>query len=99
MAYGDDRRNPRSVIVTLFLAAGVTAAVLGLMFLACGGLSVYAFAVVGGVGLVGLLHYLWWGQSLNREVAGEREEEEIRRRMEMEADPGSPGDGPWSGYG
>jgi hypothetical protein len=35
------------------------------------------------IGLVGTLHYYLWGQSLMREVAGEREEEE---RIQREQD-------------
>jgi hypothetical protein len=45
--------------------------------------------LVGAVILtvLGLFNYLLWGRSLNRQVAGEREEEELRARAEAELWP------------
>ena len=40
--------------------------------------------VVAGIGLVGSLHWLLWGQALTQEVAGEREEEELRERLQQD---------------
>lgn len=34
--------------------------------------------------VVGFLHYLLWGQSLTQEVAGEREELDVRQSMETD---------------
>jgi hypothetical protein len=53
--------------------------------LMCGGAGLYALAALAALVLVGCLHYLWWGHSLNQEVAPEREEELIRADMERSA--------------
>jgi hypothetical protein len=47
-------------------------------------------ALLGGVAVtaaVGAAHYLLWGRNFNQEVAGEREEEQLRARQEAEAWP------------
>lgn len=67
-------------LFALVFAAGF----LALLFLTCGGLSLYMLGVVVGMGLLTGLHYLWWGRSLNQDVAGEREEEEVRRFTEAQ---------------
>jgi hypothetical protein len=48
------------------------------------GLFFYVIVAVLVIGAVGGLHYLLWGQSLNDEVAGEREEAELRDKMEAD---------------
>ena len=84
----DTPRNPgRETLVSIVLA------------LLLGGIFVFFFllvlsgrfgvvpevllAIVGFVA-VGFFHYVVWGYSFSKEVAGEREEEENRRRMEAE---------------
>jgi threonine/homoserine/homoserine lactone efflux protein len=63
-------------------------------------LSPFLAQVIGAVVVVfmiagfGCLHYLLWGRSLSQEVAGEREEEEMRARAEQDADAWPPVDDP-----
>lgn len=48
------------------------------------GIFFYVLVVMLIFTMVGFLHYLLWGHSLSQEVAGEREEQEVRERMEGE---------------
>lgn len=77
------RRRRGSFLSGLF-ALALAVGFLGLLVLTCGGLSVYMLAVVVAMGLLTGLHYLWWGRSLNQDVAGEREEDEVRRFTEAQ---------------
>jgi hypothetical protein len=52
-----------------------------LLFVTCGGLVVYILAVLVGVGILGLIHYLLWGHSLSEEVAAEGEEEKSKEPL------------------
>jgi hypothetical protein len=84
----DDDRPPeqRGTYLGIFLTGLLAAAALVALFAACGGLTVGMAAVVAGVILLGLVHYLVWGRSLSNEVAGEREEEATRDLMETYQD-------------
>jgi hypothetical protein len=75
----------RGTIVTMFLTVLSAGGLLLVMFLACGGFAVYMIGVAIGLGLLGYFHYLLWGHSLSQEVAGEREEAEIRESLEEES--------------
>lgn len=83
----------RGTIISVLSMTILAAAGMVVMFALCGGLSVYTAAVIGGVIALGCLHYLWWGRALSRQVAGEREETEIRDRMGAAVDP--PEEDPW----
>lgn len=48
------------------------------------GIFFWALVLVMLVVAVGYLHYLLWGQSLTREVAGEREENALRESMQAD---------------
>jgi hypothetical protein len=48
------------------------------------GFFAYVMLAVLGLTWLGMFHYALWGHALSQEVAGEREEEELRRRMEAE---------------
>jgi len=48
------------------------------------GIIRFVVATVIGITLLGYLHYVLWGYSLSQQVAGEREEEEIRQRLERD---------------
>jgi len=78
----EQRANFLGIILTLLLCC----AMLTVLFAACGGVMVYVLAVVGGTAALGYVHYLFWGRSLNREVAGEREDEEMRDLFNADQD-------------
>ena len=40
--------------------------------------------IASAIALFGYFHYVCWGHSMSQETAGEREEEELRRRLETE---------------
>lgn len=37
------------------------------------GWALWFFAIIGGLGLLGLMHYLLWGRAMEQEVRAERE--------------------------
>jgi hypothetical protein len=55
-----------------------------LLFVTCGGVLVYILAVLAGITVFGLIHYLLWGHALSEEVAGEAEQEKIPEAPEDE---------------
>src|SRR5260370_36739638 len=48
------------------------------------GIFSYVIGIVAAIAVVGTFHYVLWGFSLTEETAGEREEAELKARMEME---------------
>lgn len=83
MAPYDDRvHQQRASFLSALLSLLTMAFILCFFFLICGGLSLYILAVLAGVSLVGLVHYLLWGRAMNITTAGEREEEEVWARVE-----------------
>ncbi|MGE3809764.1 MAG: hypothetical protein AB7K24_34290 [Gemmataceae bacterium] len=59
--------------------------------LVCGGMAFAFVGIVVAMGLFALVHYLLWGQALDRAVEGERVAEEFRRLVE-EQDEKGPGE-------
>jgi uncharacterized protein (DUF58 family) len=58
------------------------------LVVATGGWVGYVIGVVLAIFLFGTIHYLLWGRSLLRQTAAEREEEEMRKRIEdMDKEP------------
>jgi hypothetical protein len=47
-----------------------------------GGYFLYFLLLVGGVVLLGWVHYLLWGKLLSEQTAGEREEEQVRQQAD-----------------
>lgn len=80
-------REQRSVVVSVTLTVVFGSGALFLSFLLCGGLSIYMLAVVGGLVVMGYLHYLLWGYSMSHEVRGE---------MKREQDEGELADEDWN---
>jgi predicted tellurium resistance membrane protein TerC len=70
------------VFLTL-LALGL--ALLVLIFLS-GGLFLYVVLFGGAIVMLGMFHYVLWGRAFTDEVAGEREEEQLRQRAAEMAD-------------
>lgn len=80
--------TPRNQKRENFLSLLITVVVGGILFFFLNVVSLGMLAhVVGAVfvfGLLGMLHYALWGQTLTQETAGEREEEALRARLESE---------------
>src|SRR5262249_22814921 len=87
MRDGDPESSPDRGHVLGLMLGGVAAAivVLVLIFLT-GGFLVYCVLAIAGFALVATVHYLLWAKALEESVAGEREEERLRRRAEARDD-------------
>ncbi|MCI0457667.1 MAG: hypothetical protein L0Z62_11915 [Gemmataceae bacterium] len=72
------RETVLSLMLTFLFGAGFLAVLNFITF----GVIFHVLVAVGGIALVGLLHYLLWGQAMSQDVAGEREEEELRSLQE-----------------
>lgn len=64
-------REQRSVFLSAVLTVICGSGAFALSVLLCGGLSIYMLAVIGGLVVLGYLHYLLWGHALSQEVSGE----------------------------
>jgi len=68
-----ESRTPwRSPFLGYFAGMSVLVSVVAVILLGCGGFGAGALALLAVAVLVGMTHYLWWGQSLDREVDAER---------------------------
>ncbi|HVS33949.1 MAG TPA: hypothetical protein VMS17_00075 [Gemmataceae bacterium] len=76
----------RGTCLTMTLTGGFAVFLLLVLVLATGGWAAYILWVGGFVALFGLIHYLLWGRLLLRQTAGERQEEDVRRRIEERED-------------
>ncbi len=74
----------RGTFLSLFLAAFFGGGFLLFLILVTGGFFLYVVLAVLLIGVVGLAHYLLWGQALTAQVTDERLAEEIRAREEAE---------------
>ncbi len=81
-------RRKRETLLTLMLTAVLSGGILFFLILISGGFFIFVVACVFAIALVGLLHYMLWGQALSREVAGEREAAESQARWEAEEEQG-----------
>jgi hypothetical protein len=79
--------NPtqQQTVVPVLMGATAFVGVLLFLILISGGFFFYVFLGLGLMFLVGSVHYAMWGQAMNNETEGEREEE--RRRDEAQTDP------------
>jgi hypothetical protein len=77
------RRENILTVVLVVLLGGSFAFFLDMVTL---GTFRFVIFTVMGITLVGYLHYVLWGYSLSQEVAGEREEAELRESMERDND-------------
>jgi Ca2+/Na+ antiporter len=76
-------RNPtRETFLSLLLVFLLGGAFAFFLYFVTLGFFSYVVGAVLGIMAVGYLHYVLWGYSFSQEVAGEREEEELRRHME-----------------
>jgi hypothetical protein len=72
-----------AVVLTVFVGGGI---IIFLIFIT-GGFFLDVMFIVGGLLLLGLVHYFLWGRGMERSVAGEREELELKREVEDSEDP------------
>jgi hypothetical protein len=80
-------QQQRHAFLTVFLSVLVLLFGLVALVLLTNGLIFNVLLLGGGIVFVGLLHYALWGRAFSMEVAGEREEEQLRQRAaEIEAD-------------
>jgi hypothetical protein len=79
---GKPAHSGRETALTLGLTALFGGGFTVFLILVSGGFFFYVLLAVAIIGLVGCGHYFLWGQALTEELAGEREEEELRERME-----------------
>ena len=88
-------RRRRGSCLAVMLTGSFVGFLLVLLVLATGGWAAYVLWIAAAIALFGLTHYLLWGRLMLRQTAGEREEEQVRRRAEErghdEAGPGANG--------
>jgi len=77
-------KNKRESMLTIIL---VTVFGLGVFFFlnfVSLGIFSYVIGIVAAIAIVGTFHYVLWGFNLTEETAGEREEAELKARLEIE---------------
>jgi Flp pilus assembly protein TadB len=83
------QQQQRHALLTAFLTV-LALTFFGLVLVVISnGLVGAVILVGGGMFLLGMFHYALWGRAFSEETAGEREEEQLRRRaaeIEMEQD-------------
>jgi hypothetical protein len=77
---GSDPSRDTYLVVVLCVLVGIPLFVF--LNVITSGLFILLLLTAGGIAVLGAFHYLLWGRSFNREVAGEREEEALRESME-----------------
>jgi len=65
----------RSSVLTVMLTIIGSCLFLFVLFITCGSFIIHIGAVVAGIAVIGVIHYLLWGHSLSEAVADEREPE------------------------
>src|SRR5262245_18524013 len=74
----------RETVLPLVLTAMFGGAFLVFLILVSGGFFFYVVSAVLVIAVFGWLHWVLWGQSLTREVARERQEEERKERRQAD---------------
>jgi hypothetical protein len=76
----NSQAKPQPVLLSLMALVG------GLVFLILisGGIFFYVAVGFGLIGLVGMLHYVLWGQGLDHQTEDEREEERLREEAQID---------------
>jgi len=91
---GAPRSSGRDTYMTIVLGIFVVLPTFVFLNILTGGLFLWLLIGAAGIGVFGLFHYLLWGRAFSQETAGEREEEELRARSEIEEwpydEPGRP---------
>jgi hypothetical protein len=74
----------RETLLTIALVLVLGGAMVFFLNLISLGIFFHVIVAVLAITMVGFLHYALWGYAMSQEVAGEREEMELRERMEAE---------------
>jgi hypothetical protein len=83
MSQNQPQQN-RQAFLSIFLTALAVLFFMVVLIFLTGGFFLYVLEFSGAVVLLGLLHYVLWGRAFSQEVAGEREEEQLRQRAQAE---------------
>jgi hypothetical protein len=78
------RSSGRDTYMAIVLCLVVGVPVFVFFNIVTGGLFILLLVLMAGVGVLGVINYFLWGRGFSRETAGEREEEQLRARMEAE---------------
>jgi uncharacterized membrane protein len=77
-----EQRESRTTLLILGMAVLFALPCFGFLVVLTDGFVLAVLAVLVILGAVAGAHYLLWGRSMARNTAGEREEEEMRERIE-----------------
>jgi hypothetical protein len=77
-------KNKRESMLTIILVTVFGGGVFFFLNFVSLGIFSYVIGIVAAIAIVGTLHYVLWGFALTEETAGEREEAELKARLEME---------------
>src|SRR5713101_7043177 len=78
------QNNRRESVLTIILVTVFGGGVFFFLNFVSLGIFSYVIGIVAAIAVVGTFHYVLWGFSLTEETAGEREEAELKARLEME---------------
>jgi amino acid transporter len=78
------QNNKRESMLTIILVTVFGGATFFFLNFVSLGIFSYVIGIVAAIAVVGTFHYVLWGFSLTEETAGEREEAELKARLEME---------------
>lgn len=67
-----ERLAQRGAFLSVMLTVMGGSLFLFVLFVACGGLAIYVLAVVLGLGVFGLVHYVLWGHIVSAQVTAEK---------------------------
>jgi hypothetical protein len=90
---GASRSSARDTYLAIVLCGFVGIPVFVFLNILTGGLFLWLLIGAAGIGVLGAFHYLLWGRSFSQETAGEREEEQLRDRLDAEEWPYGQPDG------
>jgi hypothetical protein len=81
------QQQHRHALLSVFLTFMALVFFLIVLIFISGGFFLYVMLFGGAILMVAMMHYVLWGRAFSEEVAGEREEEQLRQRAaEVEAD-------------
>jgi hypothetical protein len=75
-------RSSRENVLAIALAVIIGSGFLVFLLIVTGGLLLQILAAIIILGSLGWLHFLLWGRSFKDQTAGEREEAELRDKLE-----------------
>ena len=85
----DDFHEPsrsRETMLTLLLTGLGTGAFLLFLIFVTSGFFLYVVLAVGGITVLGFVHYMLWGRAMTQDVAGEQEHEIVVTQVQRRSD-------------